>query len=64
MTSSSNAGTFTILFDPPGGLDWSVLESSDDFAGLQGGGDYSWVKDQNNSAKGEETVTGDIEYTS
>ncbi len=62
--SGSNAGTFTILFDPPGGLDWSVLESSDDFAGLQGGGDFSWVLDQNNSAKGEETVTGDIEYTS
>ncbi len=61
--SGSNAGTFTILFDPPGGLDWSVLESSDDFAGLQGGGDFSWVFSQS-SQNGEETLTGDIEYTS
>ncbi len=61
--SGSNAGTFTILFDPPGGLDWSVLESSDDFAGLQGGGDFSWALDQD-TPSGEETLTGDIEYTS
>jgi hypothetical protein len=41
---TSNCRTFTIVFDPPEGSDWSVLESSDDFAGLQGEGDYSWVQ--------------------
>jgi len=61
--SGSNAGTFTIVFDPPEGRDWSVLESSDDFAGLQGGGDYSWVQNPS-MPKGTETLTGDIEYTS
>ena len=61
--SGSNAGTFTILFDPPDGRDWRVVESSDDFAGLQGEGDYSWVLFQS-SRNGEETLTGDIEHTS
>jgi hypothetical protein len=61
--SGSNTGTFTIRFDPPDGRDWRVLESSDDFAGLQGEGDFSWVQ-YPSTKSGEETLTGDIEYTS
>ncbi len=61
--SGSNTGTFTIRFDPPDGRDWRVLESSDDFAGLQGEGDFSWVLHQIGQS-GEETLAGDIEYTS
>ena len=66
--SGSNAGTFTIVFHPVGpdfqNGPWSVLESSDDFAGLQGEGDYSVVDDPDGIHAALETLTGDIEYTS
>ncbi|MCH7901921.1 MAG: hypothetical protein IH818_13605 [Acidobacteria bacterium] len=59
--SGSNAGTFTIIHS--GELfDWSVLESSDDFAGLQGEGRFSFVF--TSASRIVETFTGDIEYTS
>jgi hypothetical protein len=60
--SGSNAGTFTIVYDPGDLLYWDVLESSDDFAGLQGEGRMSGVF--TNASTVEETFTGDIEYTS
>ena len=60
--SGSNAGTFTISYDPTDSFRWNVLESSDDFAGLQGEGLFSFVLPDPNSV--EETFTGDIEYTS
>jgi hypothetical protein len=59
--SGPNTGTFTILH---GGEpnEWSVLESSDDFAGLQGEGGLTWVLPSASTLA--ETFTGDIEYTS
>ena len=40
--SGPNTGTFTIIYASEG-FDWNVLESSDDFAGLQGEGLFSFV---------------------
>jgi len=60
--SGSNTGTFTIVYDPVDTSRWTVLESSDDFAGLQGEGRLSWVLP--NASTVVETFTGDIEYTS
>jgi hypothetical protein len=60
--SGSNAGTFTIVYDPGDLSNWSVLESADDFAGLQGEGHVSWVLPSASTLV--ETFTGDIEYTS
>jgi hypothetical protein len=59
--SGPNAGTVTIT---RGGEDvrvWNVLESSDDFAGLQGEGSWDWALTGTGSVV--ETFTGDIEYT-
>jgi hypothetical protein len=56
-----NTGTFTITYRDEL-TDWSVLESSDDFTGLQGVGRLTFVFPDANSV--EETFTGDIEYTS
>jgi hypothetical protein len=58
--SGANTGTFTIIHG--GESRWSVLESSDDFAGLQGEGRMSFVL--NSTTTVVETFTGDIEYTS
>ena len=58
--SGPNAGTFTIIYDFSESR-WNVLESSDDFAGLQGEGRMSFVLGETTV---EETFTGDIEYTS
>jgi hypothetical protein len=61
MTCESGAvGTFTIVH---GGdrFEWSVLESSDDFAGLQGEGRFTFVLTSSSTVV--ETFTGDIEYT-
>jgi hypothetical protein len=60
--SGANAGTFTIIYDPSDTSRWNVLESSDDFAGLQGEGRMSFVLP--NASTVVETFTGDIEYTS
>ncbi|MEE8406281.1 MAG: hypothetical protein V3S32_03955 [Acidimicrobiia bacterium] len=60
--SGSNAGTFTIIYDPDDTPKWNVLESSGDFAGLQGEGGLSWVLPSPSSLA--ETFTGDIEYNS
>jgi len=60
--SGSNAGTFTIVYDPVDTSRWNVLESSDDFAGLQGEGRMSFVLPSPSTVA--ETFTGDIEYTS
>jgi len=51
--SGTNTGTFTIIYDATDTSRWNVLESSDDFAGLQGEGRISFV-----------LGAGDIEYTS
>ncbi|MEE8376476.1 MAG: hypothetical protein V3S26_09175 [Acidimicrobiia bacterium] len=60
--SGSNTGTFTIIYDPGDTSRWSVLESSDDFAGLQGEGRLSWILPSPSTVV--ETFTGDIEYSS
>ena len=59
--SGPNTGTFTIIYDATDTSRWSVLESSDDFAGLEGEGRISFVLGQSTVV---ETFTGDIEYTS
>jgi hypothetical protein len=59
--SGPNAGTFTIVYSPDN-FNWNVLESSDDFAGLQGEGGLTWVLPSANTLA--ETFTGDIEYNS
>ena len=57
---SGSAGTFTIVH---GGdrFEWSVLESTGDFAGLQGEGRFTFVLTSTSTVV--ETFTGDIEYT-
>jgi len=60
--SGPNTGTFTIIYDPTDTSRWNVLESSDDFAGLQGEGRISFVLPDASTV--EETFEGDIEYTS
>ena len=70
--SRSNEGTFTATFAPsesatgPGDENgpWSVVESSGDFVGLQGGGEWSVVFATGDEDVGVETLTGDIKYTS
>jgi hypothetical protein len=69
--SGSNEGTFTAAFNitesAAGSLVdkcfWSVVEGSDDFVGLQGGGEWSVVYSPG-LPEGVETWTGDINYTS
>jgi len=64
-----NTGTFTILFDPDGydtgpgenNGPWSILNGFDDYAGLQGEGDF-WSVDVGPET-GAGTFTGDIEYS-
>ena len=72
-TSGSNAGTFTIVFAPgeydsgPGDDNgpWSILEGTDDFTSLEGGGDGWVIYDPIEPLqKGVETMTGEIELTS
>ena len=63
--SESGTGTFTIVFDPdgydtgPGEANgpWSIVDSTGDFGGLQGEGDFSLIGDV-------ETYSGDIDYAS
>jgi hypothetical protein len=71
--SGSNEGSFTVTlsFVTAGSFEsgadngtWSVVESSDDFDGLQGSGDWSIVYDQTGGGSGAGTWTGDINYTS
>ena len=70
--SGSNEGTFTAKFNitsasAAGSLvdrgPWSVVEGSDDFVDLQGGGEWSVVYSPD-VPEGVETWTGDINYTS
>jgi hypothetical protein len=60
--SGPNTGTFTITYDPTDTSRWSVLESSDDFADLEGEGRMSFVLPSPSTVV--ETFTGNIEYTS
>ena len=60
--SGPNTGTFTIGEGSEDLDDWSVLESSDDFTGLQGEGLYTL--DLPSPTTLTVTYTGDIEYTS
>jgi len=60
--SGPNTGTFTIIYDPTDTSRWNVLESSDDFAGLEGEGRISFVLLDASTVV--EMFTGDIEYTS
>jgi hypothetical protein len=70
--SGSNEGSFTSTFnfdarEPETISDngtWSIVEGSDDFAGLQGSGDWSIVYEQTGPDLGVGTWTGDINYTS
>jgi hypothetical protein len=70
--SGSNEGSFTSTFnfdarEPDTISDngtWSIVEGSDDFAGLQGSGDWSIVYEQTGPDLGVGTWTGDINYTS
>ena len=59
--SGPNTGTFTIVYRTED-FNWSVLESTDDFTGLQGEGRFSFVLPSPSTLT--ETFTGDIEYTS
>jgi hypothetical protein len=66
--SGSNDGSFTVAltfeavaFEVSDKGTWSVVEDSDDFVGLQGGGDWSIVYATNS---GVGTWTGDISSTS
>jgi hypothetical protein len=62
--SGSNEGTFTTDFTVNDGDGiWSVVEGSDDFVGLQGGGEWSEVPSPD-VPESVETWTGDINYTS
>jgi hypothetical protein len=70
--SGPNEGTFTTAFRitsesaPESLVDsgpWSVEEGSDDFIGLQGGGEWSVVYSPD-GPEGVDTWTGDINYTS
>jgi hypothetical protein len=70
--SGSNEGSFTASFNfdardantiSDNGT-WSIVEGSDDFAGLQGGGDWSIVYPTSGPDVGVGTWTGDITYTS
>ena len=60
--SGSNTGTFTIVSGAGDSFNWSVLESSDDFAGLLGRGVFAF--DLPSPTTLTETFTGAIEYTS
>jgi hypothetical protein len=60
-TNGSNAGTFTINHALGDLFVWNVLESSDDFAGLQGEGSWEFVLTSTSTVV--ETFTGDIEYS-
>jgi hypothetical protein len=67
--SGSNDGSFTTGFTFDAFTDegengtWSVVEGSDDFVGLQGGGDW-FIVYPTNPDLGMGTWTGDINYTS
>ena len=55
--SGSKTGTFTLSFVPESaGALWTMVEGTEDFEGLQGGGDMSL------STTTSETITGDIEF--
>ena len=67
--SGSNEGSFTTGFtfddftsEGENGT-WSIVEGSDDFVGLQGGGDW-FIVYPDNPDLGVGTWTGDINYTS
>ena len=68
--SGDKGGTFTALFSPdertpgPGEQNgpWTIIEATEDFVGLDGGGDFSVVFETQTTAV--ETLTGDIEFTS
>jgi hypothetical protein len=69
--SGSNEGTFTgafVIVDSAPELlvesgTWTVVEDSNDFVGLQGGGEWSVVVSPD-APEGVDTWTGDINYTS
>lgn len=69
--SGPNDGSFTASFNflaeeltvSDSGT-WSISEGSDDFVGLQGGGDWSIVYATDDSDIGVGEWTGDISYTS
>ena len=70
--SGSNEGSFTSTFnfdarEPDTISDngtWSIVEGSDDFADLQGSGDWSIVYEETGPDLGVGTWTGGINYTS
>jgi hypothetical protein len=69
--SGSNEGSFTASFtfeaeefELSDNGTWSIVEGSDDFAGLQGSGVWSIVYEATSPDVGVGTWTGDINYTS
>ena len=61
--TGTKEGTFTVVFNPLNGNGpWRILEGTGDFTALQGEGDFTWSF--TGEAKGVETFSGDIEYTS
>ena len=69
--SGSNEGSFTTSFnfeaeelEESDNGTWTVVEGSDDFVDLQGGGDWSIVYPTDGPDIGVGTWTGDIKYTS
>ena len=61
--SGPNMGTFTVDHGSEDVYVWNVVESSGDFAGLQGEGSWEFVLTSANAASVVETFTGDIDYT-
>jgi hypothetical protein len=61
--SGPNTGTFTVDHGSEDVYVWNVVESSDDFAGLQGEGSWDFILTSANAASVVETFTGNIEYT-
>ena len=58
--TGSKTGTFTAEFRPPEGP-WSIVDATEDFEGLSGGGDFSVIGDAS-TATGVETLTGEIQF--
>jgi len=68
--SGERSGSFTAKFNPqdaagPGDRNgpWSIVEAADDFSGLDGGGDF-WVVFDEDGKTGVETLRGDIQFSS
>ena len=73
LSSPPFGGTFDVTVFAPGEYDsgpgddngpWSILEGTDDFTSLEGGGAFWVIYDPTALPNGVETMTGEIELTS